>query len=250
MTKSSSGAEGSAAKQVHLQTASGSRTSSLCIASIEGEAVEGARRDLRARQTSSTSRSVKLARARPGGATKHLPPPARSSSAAQERRPAVRAEPRRTSERSKADERDPPLVQANLDEIAAADLDEIAAFPPLQQDSKSPIADVSSPTEQARTSEGGDRNTSSAGHGRGAPQDEDLSARTTSTSNTKHQPEAGHSRHHPAEAIYLPAKHPSSIDDKNRERGASSRRNMESSDSREHVAEDGKQPQRVPVLGL
>ena len=135
-------------------------------------------------------------------------------------------------------------------ETAAADLDKIAASPPLHQDSKSPIADVSSPTEQARTSEGGDRNTSSAGHGRGAPRDEDLPARTTSTSNTKHQPEAGHSRHHPAEAICLPAKHPSSIDDKNRERGASSRRNMESSDSREHVAEDGKQPQRVPVLGL
>ena len=150
MTKSSSGAEGSAAKQVHLQTASGSRTSSLCIASIEGEAVEGARRDLRARQPSSTSRSVKLARARPGGATKHLPPPARSSSAAQERRPAVRAEPRRTSKRSKADGRDPPLVQADLDEITAADLNKIAAFSPFKQDSKSPTADISLPIEQAR----------------------------------------------------------------------------------------------------
>ena len=135
-----------------------------------------------------------------------------------------------------------PLDQASLDSVEA--------LPPLQQDSKSPIADVSSPTEQARTSEGGDRNTSSAGHGRGAPQDEDLPARTTSTSNIKHQPEAGHSRHHPAEAICLPAKHPSSIDDKNRERGASLRRNMESSDSREHVAENREQPQRVPVLGL
>ena len=169
MTKLSSGAEGSAAKQVLLHTASGSRPSSLSIASVEGGAVRSVRRRLLAHPLSSTSRSVKLARARLGGATNHLPPPARSSSAAQERRPAVRAEPRRTSERSKADERDPPLVQANLDEIAAADLDEIAAFPPLQQDSKSPIADVSSPTEQARTSEGGDRNTSLAGHGRGAP---------------------------------------------------------------------------------
>ena len=189
-------------------------------------------------------------RASLGGAMKHLPPPAQSSSAAQERRPAVRAEPRRTSARTKADKQDPSLVQADLDEIPATNLDEIAAFPLLHQDSKSPIADVSSPTEQARTSEGGDRNTSSAGHGRGAPRDEDLPARTTSTSNTKHQPEAGHSRHHPAEAICLPAKHPSSIDDKNRERGASSRRNIESSDSREHVAEDGEEPKRVPVFGL
>ena len=130
MSKKPSRAEGSAAKQLHLQTASGSRTSSLCIASIEGEAVEGARRDLRARQPSSTSRSVKLARARPGGATKHLPPPARSSSAAQERRPAVRAEPRRTSARTKVGKQDPLLLQANLDETAATHLNVIVAFPP------------------------------------------------------------------------------------------------------------------------
>ena len=159
-------------------------------------------------------------------------------------------EPRRTSARYKADTQDPLLVQADLNEITAADLDTIAIFLPLHQYSNSLIVDVFLPTEQARTPEGGDLNTSSTGHGRGAPRDEDLPARTTSTPNNKHQPEAGHIRHHPAEAICLPAKHPSSIDDKYRERGASSRRNMESSDSREHVAEDGEEPQRVPVLGL
>ena len=37
-------------------------------------------------------------------------------------------EPRRTSARTKADERDPSLVQADLDEIAADD--KIVAFPP------------------------------------------------------------------------------------------------------------------------
>ena len=46
MTKLSSGAEGSAAKQLLLQTASGSRTLalSIAIASVDGEALEGTQR--------------------------------------------------------------------------------------------------------------------------------------------------------------------------------------------------------------
>ena len=174
--KLSSGAEGSSAKQVLLQTASESRTSSLSIASIKGEVVEGAQQQLRARQPSWTSRSDELIRARLGGANKYLPSPVRSLSAAQERRPAVRVEPKQTSTRTKADKQDPPLVQADLDEIAATNLDKIASSPPLHQESKSPIANVSLPTNQARISEGGDRTTSLAGHVRGAPQDKDLSA--------------------------------------------------------------------------
>ena len=169
ITKLSSGAEGSAAKQVLLQMASGSRPLFLSVASVDCGAVRSVRRQLLVCPLSPTSRSVNLARARPGGATKHLPPPARSSGAAQERWPAVRPELRRISARTEADKQDPPLVQADLDEIVAADLDKIAALPPLYQDSKSSIADVSLPTKQARTSEGGDRNTSSADHSRGAP---------------------------------------------------------------------------------
>jgi len=63
--------------------------------------------------------------------------------------------------------------------------------PLFKKDSKSPITDVSAPTEQARISEGGDRNTSLAGHGsgRGAPQDEDLPAQTNLLRPSKHQPD-------------------------------------------------------------
>ena len=147
MIKLSSGAEGLATKQVLLQTALGGQPLFLSIASVNGGAVRSVRQRLLAHPLSSTSRSVKLARARLGGATEHLPPPAQSSSAAQERRLAVRAEPRRTSARTKADKQDPLLVQADLNEIAATDLNKISAFLPFHQDSKSPIADVSLPTK-------------------------------------------------------------------------------------------------------
>jgi hypothetical protein len=48
------------------------------------------------------------------------------------------------------------------------------------------------------------------------------------------------------------SKYSSTEPEADKERGASSslRRKMESSDSKEHVAEDGEKPQRVPVLGL
>ena len=78
---------------------------------------------------------------------------------------------KRTSARTKVDKQDPPLIQANLGEIAAADFDKIASFTPLHQDSKCAIADVSSPTKHACTLEGADRNTSLAGHGIGVPRD-------------------------------------------------------------------------------
>ena len=134
------------------------------MVNIDGEAAEGAQQRLRARSPSLPSGSNELARARLRGANTYLPQPERSSSAAQERWPAVRVEPRHTSARAKAREEHPPLAQADLKKITAS--------PSIHQDSKSPISDIFLPTKQAHISEGGDQNSNLAGHDRGAPQDE------------------------------------------------------------------------------
>jgi hypothetical protein len=72
---------------------------------------------------------------------------------------------------------------------------------------------------------------------------------------------SGHSRHHPAEATE--SSEASLFDRRRKSRARSgqrtrivveleknSRRKMESSASRDYIAEDGEQPQRMPVLGL
>ena len=68
---------------------------------------------------------------------------------------------------------------------------------------------------------------------------------------------SGHSRRHLVDAIksskaslFEQRQKPSPKRGKERGALSSSRRKMESSDSREHVAEDEEQPQRVTVLGL
>ena len=72
--------------------------------------------------------------------------------------------------------------------------------PPLHTDPKSPIADVSLPTEQARTSEGGDWSTSSARYDGRALRDKDLPAQITTYFKTRINLISDHSRRHPVEA--------------------------------------------------
>jgi hypothetical protein len=137
------------------------------------------RRPERVRQDQRTHESRRIIEAdakeiAPRDDDEHHPPPFVSSEGG------TRAAARRTRGTPSA-KHHTPLDQASLDSVEA--------LPSLQQDSTSPIADVSLTIKQARTSEGGDWNINSARHGRGAPRDKDLPARTTSTPNSEHQPD-------------------------------------------------------------
>ena len=114
-------------------------------------------------------------------------------------------------------------------------------FPPFKQDSKSPIADVSSPTEQARN-----QRVVIGTPARGATAEEHRETKTCPPEpHQVRQPSinltSGHSRHHPEEATQSSE---ASLFDRRRKSRARSgqrtrlvarRRKMESSASREHI---------------
>ena len=103
--------------------------------------------------------------------------------------------------------------------------------------------------------EGGNGNTSSGGHNRGAPQDKDLPVQTNQVRQVSINLTSGHSKHHPVEAaesseipLFDQQQKPSPKRDKERSALSNPRRKMESSGSREHVTEDRERPHRVPTM--
>jgi hypothetical protein len=204
-----------------------------------------------ARPPSSTRRSVKLVRARLGGANQA----STSTSAIIER--GTRAATCSTRG-AKAKQAIQPRRTKKVCRLYKPTSKRSRPSPPQARFQESHRGRLLAHRESPQ-SEGGDQNTYLAGHGRGSPRDEDLPARTNQVRQASINLTSGHSRRHPAEATESSEAslfdRRQKTEPKKKGRGASSnkvnmRRKMESSASREHVADNGEQPQRVPVLGL
>ena len=149
MTKLSSGAEGSAAKQVLLQTASGTRTSSHTIASVEGGAVSKRANDEYYSRVRHPGRDGASSLRGPGSGVPRSIYPHQSD---HERGARAAARSTRGAEADKRKYQGGRRSRRSYKptSMRSRPTTRSRPFPPFKQDSKSPIADVSSPTEQAR----------------------------------------------------------------------------------------------------
>jgi hypothetical protein len=235
MMKSSSGAARDRPRnKFSLKTAWRSRPSSSRKRNHQARQDSGGlrtRRPRRVRQDQRTHESRRIIEAdaeeiAPRDDDEHHPPPFVSFEGG------TRAAARRTRGTQSAKQQT-PLDQASLDSVEA--------LPPLQQDSKSPIADVSSPTEQARN-----QRVVIGTPARKAMAEERRETKTcppepTNFEISKHQPDQ-RSRPAPSSGSHpIQRSIPLRIDDAKAEpegtrtRLVARRRKMESSASREHI---------------